>query len=270
MRRRDGTHHDHSLETETDVAVRRLFAAAGDRCVTIGWDYPGRTLLEVRILRSAEGAAAGPDDAGPVRRLRGRHRLVPRRWSRERPRVRLLRLRAAPRRRVGALGRPRAHPRIRPRHRPDQRCAGRDGSRDDERLGAVRAGRRRAAVDGGRWWSRSARCRRWPRTARKATGSRATPRGGGERRAGRRLGRRPRRRPRRRPARRPTADLLGPRRRAVAGRQRPRRRDRLPALARRAGRRRSTPSCPSRAGATPSSRRPHRTRSSRIACARPM
>ncbi len=67
MKRRDGTHHDHSLETETDVAVRRLFASAGDRCVTIGWDYPGRTLLEVRILRSGEGAAAGPDDTGLVR-----------------------------------------------------------------------------------------------------------------------------------------------------------------------------------------------------------
>ena len=47
MKRRDGTHHDHSLETETDVTVRRLFAAAGDGQVTIGWDYPGRTLLEV-------------------------------------------------------------------------------------------------------------------------------------------------------------------------------------------------------------------------------
>jgi hypothetical protein len=64
VRRRDGTHHDHSLETETDVAVRRLFAAAGDGQVTIGWDYPGRTLLEVRILRSVKGPAAGPDDVG--------------------------------------------------------------------------------------------------------------------------------------------------------------------------------------------------------------
>lgn len=62
MKRRDGTHHDHSLETETDVAVRRLSAAAGDGQVTIGWDYPGRTLLEVRILRSMAGPAASPDD----------------------------------------------------------------------------------------------------------------------------------------------------------------------------------------------------------------
>jgi hypothetical protein len=64
VKRRDGKHHDHSLETETDVAVRRLFAAAGDGHATIGWDYPGRTLLEVRILRSTEGPAAGPEDVG--------------------------------------------------------------------------------------------------------------------------------------------------------------------------------------------------------------
>jgi hypothetical protein len=64
VRRRDGTHHDHSLETETDVRVRRLFATAGDRCVTLGWDYPGKTLLEARILRSTERPAQGPDDVG--------------------------------------------------------------------------------------------------------------------------------------------------------------------------------------------------------------
>lgn len=64
MRRRDGTQHDHSLETETDVAVRRLSAAAGDGRVTIAWDYPGRTLLEVRILRFTAGPAHGPDDRG--------------------------------------------------------------------------------------------------------------------------------------------------------------------------------------------------------------
>jgi len=65
VRRRDGTHHDHSLETETDVNVRRLFATAGDRRVTIGWDYPGKTLLEVRIVRSTALPAAGPDAAVP-------------------------------------------------------------------------------------------------------------------------------------------------------------------------------------------------------------
>jgi len=66
VRRRDGTHHDHSLETETDVAVRRLFASAGDGCVTLGWDYPGRTLLEVRVLRSTRRAAAGPDEIDAI------------------------------------------------------------------------------------------------------------------------------------------------------------------------------------------------------------
>ncbi len=65
MKRRDGAHHDHSLETVTDVAVRRLSAAAGDGRATIGWDYPGKTLLEVRILRSTQ-AAAGPEDFGAV------------------------------------------------------------------------------------------------------------------------------------------------------------------------------------------------------------
>ncbi len=59
MRRR--RHHDHRLETTTDVRVRRLHVAAGERYVAFGWDYPGRTLLEVRILRSTRGFAAGPD-----------------------------------------------------------------------------------------------------------------------------------------------------------------------------------------------------------------
>jgi hypothetical protein len=53
-------HHDHRLETTTDVRVRRLRVAAGERYVAFGWDYPGSTLLEVRILRSTRGFAAGP------------------------------------------------------------------------------------------------------------------------------------------------------------------------------------------------------------------
>jgi hypothetical protein len=68
VKRRDGTHHDHALETETDVAVRRLSAVAGDGCVTVGWDYPGKTLLEVHILRSEGARAAGPDDVGAAPR----------------------------------------------------------------------------------------------------------------------------------------------------------------------------------------------------------
>jgi hypothetical protein len=40
-------------------------ARARDDCFTIAWDYPGRTLLEVRIMRSslgpAEAAHGGPE-----------------------------------------------------------------------------------------------------------------------------------------------------------------------------------------------------------------
>ncbi len=65
MRRR--RHHDHRLETTTDVRVRRLHAAAGERYVAFGWDYPGSTLLEIRILRSTRGFAAGPEPVGGQR-----------------------------------------------------------------------------------------------------------------------------------------------------------------------------------------------------------
>ena len=66
VRPRDCTHHDHSLESETDVRVRRLFATVGDGCVTIAWDYPGKTLLEVRIVRSTGAGATNAEtgDAG--------------------------------------------------------------------------------------------------------------------------------------------------------------------------------------------------------------
>ncbi len=59
---RQRRHHDHRLETTTDVRVRRLRVATGDGCVVFGWDYPGRTLLEVRILRSDRAFASGPDE----------------------------------------------------------------------------------------------------------------------------------------------------------------------------------------------------------------
>lgn len=52
--------HDHRLETTTDARVRRLRVAGGDGYVAFGWDYPGSTLLEVRILRSTQGFAEGP------------------------------------------------------------------------------------------------------------------------------------------------------------------------------------------------------------------
>ncbi len=52
----------HADEVITDVNRRRVRARAHDDSFTIAWDYPGRTLLEVRILRSCEGLAGSPDD----------------------------------------------------------------------------------------------------------------------------------------------------------------------------------------------------------------
>jgi len=46
--------HDHSMQHLTDVQTRRIVTRAGDGCAAISWDYPGSTLLEVRIFRSLE------------------------------------------------------------------------------------------------------------------------------------------------------------------------------------------------------------------------
>jgi hypothetical protein len=51
----------HADEVITDVNTRRLFAHVEDGHFTLGWDYPGRTLLEVRILRSEQRLAATAD-----------------------------------------------------------------------------------------------------------------------------------------------------------------------------------------------------------------
>jgi hypothetical protein len=51
----------HADEVITDVNRRRVLARAHDDGFTVAWDYPGRTLLEVRILRSAEGFAASAE-----------------------------------------------------------------------------------------------------------------------------------------------------------------------------------------------------------------
>jgi hypothetical protein len=67
VRVRRRRHHDHRLETTTDVRVRRLRMATGDGYVAFGWDYPGSTLLEVRILRSGSGCAESPDAVGDQR-----------------------------------------------------------------------------------------------------------------------------------------------------------------------------------------------------------
>jgi len=58
-----GRHVSHADEVITDVHRRRVMARAHGGSFTIAWDYPGRTLLEVRILRSSERPAASADDA---------------------------------------------------------------------------------------------------------------------------------------------------------------------------------------------------------------
>ena len=52
----------HADEVITNVNRRRVLARAHEDSFTVAWDYPGRTLLEVRILRSCEWPAASADD----------------------------------------------------------------------------------------------------------------------------------------------------------------------------------------------------------------
>jgi hypothetical protein len=52
----------HARQHITDVNVRRLHVNSTEGSVLFAWDYPGSTLLHVRILRSGSGYAAGPDD----------------------------------------------------------------------------------------------------------------------------------------------------------------------------------------------------------------
>ena len=50
---------DRSKRVETSVHVYRLrLAPLAGGTVVVAWDYPGSTLLRVRILRAAAGAAA--------------------------------------------------------------------------------------------------------------------------------------------------------------------------------------------------------------------
>jgi hypothetical protein len=63
--RRSAAGHDHSTEHLTDVRTRRVYASSGDGYAAIGWDYPGSTLLEVRILRSEHGFAPAADGRSP-------------------------------------------------------------------------------------------------------------------------------------------------------------------------------------------------------------
>ena len=63
--RRSAAGHDHSTQHVTDVRTRRVRASTGDGYTAIGWDYPGSTLLEVRILRSEHGFARTAADDEP-------------------------------------------------------------------------------------------------------------------------------------------------------------------------------------------------------------
>jgi len=63
--RRTAAGHDHSTQHLTDVRKRRVYASSGDGYAAIGWDYPGSTLLEVRILRSEHGFAPSADGGAP-------------------------------------------------------------------------------------------------------------------------------------------------------------------------------------------------------------
>ena len=115
---------DRSKRVETNVNVFRLrLAAVADGSVVFGWDYPGSTLLRVRILRvAAPGAARRRRGAGrragrrrahpgtwpdrPVAGdLRRRHRFVPRPRRERRQLVALRRVRARRQRSLGALAR---------------------------------------------------------------------------------------------------------------------------------------------------------------------
>ncbi len=58
---------DRSQRVETDVNVYRLrLTALAEGAVVFGWDYPGSTLVRVRIVRTAlVGAAVPTPDPGP-------------------------------------------------------------------------------------------------------------------------------------------------------------------------------------------------------------
>jgi hypothetical protein len=67
----------HASEHVTDTTVFRLRVSPGPAAITFGWDYPGATLLRVRILRSqtgfseTAGATDGTDDVEAAGARRG-------------------------------------------------------------------------------------------------------------------------------------------------------------------------------------------------------
>lgn len=56
----------HGTEHITDPSVFRLRVSAAPSAVVFAWDYPGSTLLRVRILRSQTVFADDPDDERTV------------------------------------------------------------------------------------------------------------------------------------------------------------------------------------------------------------
>jgi len=56
----------HATEHITDPSVFRLRASATETGVLFAWDYPGATLLRVRIQRSRDVFADDPDDEPAV------------------------------------------------------------------------------------------------------------------------------------------------------------------------------------------------------------
>lgn len=56
----------HGTEHRTDPRVYRLHVRGSSRSVLFAWDYPGASLLQVRILRSQSSFPESPDDDGAV------------------------------------------------------------------------------------------------------------------------------------------------------------------------------------------------------------
>ena len=52
----------HADEHITDPRTYRLRTSTGRSCILFAWDYPGATLLRVRVQRSSSGFAERPDE----------------------------------------------------------------------------------------------------------------------------------------------------------------------------------------------------------------
>ncbi len=66
----------HETEHITDPHVFRLHVTSTERAVVFAWDYPGSTLLRVRIQRSSERFAEGPDQGAELDKRTEGQRIV--------------------------------------------------------------------------------------------------------------------------------------------------------------------------------------------------